>query len=113
MAAATKRPKRTCAEPDHIDACPLPTHRLRNGRLNQLAYSLYLFIRDIADGDLVGWIDHQLAAADDPSAPDRIARMTEAVVGPLRHVYAVADKVLMMALSCILLGGGTTSATLA
>ena len=24
-----------------------------------MAYSLFLFIRDIADGDLVGWIDRQ------------------------------------------------------
>lgn len=31
---------RTCSEPDHIDACPLPSHDLRNGRLNQMAYSL-------------------------------------------------------------------------
>jgi hypothetical protein len=59
----------TCAEPDHIEACPLPTHYLRNGRLNQMAYSLFLFIRDIADGDLVGWIDHHLHAADDPAGP--------------------------------------------
>jgi hypothetical protein len=44
---------RTCAEPDHIRRCPLPKHDLRNGRLNQTAYSLYLFIRDVADGDLV------------------------------------------------------------
>jgi hypothetical protein len=27
----------TCAEPDHIAECPLPTHVLRNGRLNQTA----------------------------------------------------------------------------
>jgi hypothetical protein len=25
---------RTCSEPDHIDGCPLPSHQLRNGRLN-------------------------------------------------------------------------------
>jgi hypothetical protein len=25
----------TCAEPDHIDACPVPRPRLRNGRLNE------------------------------------------------------------------------------
>ena len=31
--------RRTCAEPDHIARCPLPTHDLRNGHLNQLAYS--------------------------------------------------------------------------
>jgi hypothetical protein len=47
---------RTCAEPDYIEACPLPTHDLWNGRLNRMTYSLFLFIRDIADGDLVGRI---------------------------------------------------------
>jgi hypothetical protein len=65
---------RTCAEPDHISRCPLPEHDLRNGRLNQTAYSLFLFIRDVADGDLVGWIDRQLQAANDPAGPDRLAR---------------------------------------
>ncbi len=94
---------RTCSEPDHIDACPLPTHRLRNGRLNQMAYSLFLFVRDIADGDLVGWIDRQFQGADDPASPNRLARLREAVIGPLREVYGVSDKVLTMTLSCILL----------
>ena len=65
---------RTCSEPDHIDACPLPSHQLRNGRLNQMAYSLFLFVRDIADGDLVGWIDRQFQSADDPASPNRLAR---------------------------------------
>jgi hypothetical protein len=49
----------TCAEPDHLPACPLPCHDLRNGRLNQTAYSLFLFIRDIAGGDLITWIDQR------------------------------------------------------
>jgi hypothetical protein len=87
---------RTCSEPDHIDACPLPSHQLRNGRLNQMAYSLFLFIRDIADGDLVGWIDRQLQAADDPASPNRLAQLREAMIGPLREVYGVSDKVLTM-----------------
>ena len=51
---------RTCAVPEHIGCCPLPSHDLRNGHLNQAAYSLFLFIRDLADGDLIGWIDGQL-----------------------------------------------------
>jgi hypothetical protein len=88
---------RTCAEPDHIDGCPVPSHDLRNGRLNQTAYSLYLFIRDIADGDLVGWI------ADSPHDADRPARLRGALIEPLRKVYGVSDKVLTMTLSCILL----------
>ena len=94
---------RTCAEPDHIDRCPVPSHDLRNGRLNQTAYSLYLFIRDIADGDLVGWIDRQLREADSPHDADRPARLRAALIGPLREVYGVSDKVLTMTLSCILL----------
>ena len=54
---------RTCSEPDHIDGCPLPSRQLRNGRLNQMAYSFFLFNRDIADGDLIGWIDRQFEGA--------------------------------------------------
>jgi hypothetical protein len=93
----------TCSGPDHIDTCPLPSHQLRNGRLNQLAYSLFLFIRDIANGDLIGWIDRRFQGADDPANSDRLARLREALIGPLREVYGVSDKVLTMTLSSILL----------
>ncbi|HEV7454044.1 MAG TPA: hypothetical protein VGO07_02180, partial [Candidatus Saccharimonadales bacterium] len=92
-----------CNEPDQFWACPLPRHPLRNGRLNQTAYSLFLFIRDLAGGDLVAWIDQQFAAADDPADPNRMIAMGEAVVGPLRHVYGVSDKLLTMSLSGLLL----------
>jgi hypothetical protein len=94
----------TCAEPDHLAECPLPRSWLRNGRLNQTAYSLYLFVRDVADGDLVGWIDHRLQAADEAPGPDRLARMRAALTDPLREVCGVSDKVLTMALSQLLLG---------
>jgi len=96
----------TCAEPGHIARCPLPRQNLRNGHLNQAAFSLFLFIRDIAAGDLVGWLDHRLAEADDPTAPDRLARLRQAVLEPLRNVYGVSDKVLSMTLSSLLLGAG-------
>jgi hypothetical protein len=95
---------RTCAEPDHIGRCPLPKFNLRNGRLNQTAYSLFLFIRDFANGDLVGWIDRQLQDASYPVGPDRLTRLRSSLIDPLREVYGVSDKVLTMALSCILLG---------
>jgi len=96
----------TCAEPDHLPACPLPTHRLRNGRLNQTAYGLFLFIRDVAGGDLVSWIDDRLAEADDPAAPDRLRRLRDGLLVPLRTVYGVWDKVWTMILSGLLLGAG-------
>jgi hypothetical protein len=93
----------TCAEPRRIADCPLPRSWLRNGRLNQTAYSLYLFVRDVADGDLVGWIEGRLDAAGRHPEPGRLARMRAALLDPLREVYGVSDKVLTMALSQLLL----------
>lgn len=95
---------RTCSEPDHIGSCPVPCPRLRNGRLNQTAYSLFLFVRDIAGGDLIGWIDRQLAGAVGSSEVDLEAARQEALLGPLRNVYGISDKVLTMALSGLLIG---------
>jgi hypothetical protein len=95
----------TCAEPAHFGNCPLPRHLLRNGRLNQTAYSLFLFIRDIAGGDIVGWIDAQLA---DHVGSGDLAAAGAALVGPLRHVYGISDKVVAMALSTLLMGAGAT-----
>jgi hypothetical protein len=99
-----EKTSRTCAEPDHIAACPLPTHRLRNGHLNQIAYSLYLFIRDVADGDLVGWIDHRLDQANESGAADPLSQARVGLIEPMRNVYGVADKILAMAMSGILIG---------
>jgi hypothetical protein len=94
-----------CSEPGYIDACPLPRHPLRNGRLNETAYSLFLFMRDIADGDFVTWIDQQLASVD-ANSPDRLNERCEAIVAPLSNVYGVADKVLAIALSPLLMALG-------
>jgi hypothetical protein len=47
---------RTCSQPQSLPACPLPRHELRNGNLNQAAYHLFLFMRDVA-GEILwaGW----------------------------------------------------------
>ena len=94
----------TCAEPEHLPQCPLPKHWLRNGGLNQTAFSLYLFIRDVADGDLVRWLDRRLPAIAKPAGLGRLAAMRMAVLAPLKEVYGVSDKVLMVALSNLFLG---------
>jgi hypothetical protein len=93
----------TCSEPEHIGRCPLPRPRLRNGRLNQTAYSLFLFVRDLADNNIVGWIDQQLETAAAMSRLDLEAARQESLIGPLRNVYGVSDKVLAMALSSLLM----------
>ena len=95
----------TCAEPDQFSHCPLPRHPLRNGRLNQTAYSLFLFIRDIAGADIVGWVDQQLA---DHAGPTSLAAARATLIDPLRHIHGISDKVIAMALATLLMGAGAT-----
>jgi hypothetical protein len=95
----------TCSVPDHLPSCPLPRHSLRNGRLNQTAYSLFLFLRDVTGGDFVTWLDRRLAKADEPNNPNRSRLLAASVVEPLTHVYGVSHKVLTMSLSMLLLAG--------
>jgi hypothetical protein len=94
-----------CANPEHQQTCPLPHHDLRNGRLNQTAYSLFLFMRDLADNDIVGWIDGGLASVGSVPTADRPARLRQSLLEPLRGIYGVSNKVLAMALSDLLLAG--------
>ncbi|MGH8101856.1 MAG: 3'-5' exonuclease [Chthoniobacterales bacterium] len=93
----------TCTNPHLIGNCPLPTHSFRNGNLNQLAYSFFLFIRDVAKGDLVGWLDARLADAEPGPEDDRLARMAEAIIGPLTGVHGISHKVLNMALADLMI----------
>jgi hypothetical protein len=85
--------------------CSLPKHNLRNGGLNQSAYSLYLFMRDVAGGDFVSWLDQRLATADRPSSRNRSRILCEAVLEPLSHIYGLSYKVLSMTLASLLLAG--------
>jgi len=100
-----RKSTRTCSEPAKIRRCPVPRHRLRNGRLNQTAYSMFLFFRDVAEGDFVNWLDCRLAAADSSAASERAERLAAAVVEPMTHVHGVSHKVLNMGLSMLLLAG--------
>jgi hypothetical protein len=78
---------------------------LRNGRLNQVAYALVLFMRDVCSGDLVGWIDSRLKEADDPTSPARVPQMRASVLEPLSWIEGISFKVLSMTLSNLLLCG--------
>jgi hypothetical protein len=69
-----------------------------------MAYGLFLFIRDICDGDLVGWIDKRLQAVPDRSSPDYPKRLGQALIGPMQHVFGVSHKVLNMTLADLLIG---------
>ncbi len=90
-----------CSEPRHFRRCPLPKHDLRNGRLNQTAYSLRLFLRDRCNDDLVGWIDEQLASAEPGPRRTRQRRRLRALLGPDEKTFfgVSRHRSLSMALS--------------
>ncbi|WP_237480604.1 hypothetical protein [Lichenibacterium dinghuense] len=96
----------TCAEPGHLLRCPLPRPPLRKGGLNQSAFHLALFFRDVCGGDLVGWLDARLAEADlGRGAPDRSTALGIAVSEPLAAVTGIGRKLASMALAELLLAG--------
>lgn len=95
-----------CAEPHRLQKCCVPTHDFRNGRLNQTAYSLFLFLRDVAGGDFVRWIDERMDEVGE-DYPNVTAARAEAVIGPLRNVYGLSDKVLNMTLAELFIGTGS------
>jgi hypothetical protein len=98
-----RKSAQTCTEPAHFRRCPLPSHDLRNGGLNQTAYSLFLFIRDIASGDLVAWLDGRLAGVAASKPKYRAAALRATLLRGL-HPRGI-NKVASIALSQLLLAG--------
>jgi hypothetical protein len=95
--------RQSCAKPSLLRDCAVSKHELRNGRLNQLVYSFYLFVRDVAGSDIVRWFDQQIETSR--SVPNTDAG--EAIVRAMRGVFGVSDKVLAMSLSDLFLAAPT------
>ena len=105
VACGYRKTAQTCAEPQFIGSCPVPSHDLRNGNLNRLAYSLYFFLRDVCHDDLTGFIDQTLEASDCAGHPDRLARMRAALLNRLRAIHSASDKILSMTFADLLIAG--------
>jgi hypothetical protein len=95
---------RCCNQKSHFKKCPLPTFDMRNGRLNQSAFSLYFFFRDVAEGDFIAWLDRSVAEIISVGIDDRsIHRL---LIEPLGNVFGISDKVVSLALSYLFIGCG-------
>lgn len=88
-----RKTAQSCSKPGHFAKCSLPEHFLRNGRLNQTAYSLFLFMRDVADGDFVRWIDQQLTTAARGRTPDQLAALRDAITEPMRSILVISSAI--------------------
>jgi len=63
-----RKAQASCQNPVDIGDCPVPSLPLRKGTLNQLAFSLFFFLRDRCQGDLVGFIESIFAEAEEGRA---------------------------------------------
>jgi hypothetical protein len=82
----------------------LPQLDLRKGDLNQLAYSLYLFVRDECQGDLVWYIDELFRLGTEREAS--IDEIREQLLKAFGRIHAVSTKLVSMVLSDLLLAVG-------
>lgn len=98
----------TCAQPALLAGCPVPALDLRKGDLNQLAYSLFLFVRDRCGDDIVGFIDGLFRTVDLAAEPDPIAAKRQALVRAFSEVHAVSAKLINMAFAVLLMAGDPT-----
>jgi len=83
---------------------PCPGRTFANGRLNQTAYSLFLFVRDLATATWLAGSTTDWKARKVRPGPSWEAARQEALIGPLRNVYGVSDKILIDDLSTLLIG---------
>jgi hypothetical protein len=100
-----RRAAGTCNTPRHINGCPVTAIPARKGALAQAAIGLRLFIRDVADNDLIRWIDQRLALAD--PAQGRVGRtafMRRSLLEPLSQIPGTGPKIWSMVLAELLLG---------
>ena len=95
----------TCSNPADLPTCPVPSLPLRKGDLNQLAFSLYFFLRDQCDGDLVGFIDQLFTEVDQSQPVDPIAAKGEALIAAFSNVHAVSTKLIAMTFAVLLMTG--------
>lgn len=94
-----EKTKRSCTNKHALPCCPVPLFPLRNGRLNQTAVSLFLFIRDVAQSDLVRWIDTNACIGRARLAAARLSAGLGAVFGISYKVAALALSGLLLACS--------------
>lgn len=95
-----QKSQQKCSTPELLRTCPLPKLPLRNGRLNQLAFSLFFFIRDVAQEDLTKFLNVSILTIPIAASPQEVY---EKLVPPWRSIFGVSDKVATMALSTLLM----------
>jgi hypothetical protein len=96
-----RKTARKCNEPAFLRSCPLPRFDMKRGPLNQMAFSLYFFLRDVAGGDFYRYATEHFGQSQ-PSDRD-ISTLLDGFIGKVTAIANVGPKLAHMALSCLFL----------
>lgn len=101
----------TCNNQIMFSRCPLPTHDLLKGILNQKAYSFYLFIKDECNGDLIEYIDNIINSYVKDLSTEAIPFVSitngrEELISRLTRIGGVGRKLSNMSFSDLLTANG-------
>jgi hypothetical protein len=96
-----QKTKPRCREPAFLSTCPLPTFDMKRGSLNQMAFSLYFFLRDVAGRDFYAYVTEHFGQTQ-PSG-GAINELLQGFIKKVTTIANVGPKLAHMALSCLFL----------
>jgi hypothetical protein len=90
-----------CNEPAFLGACPLPAFDMKRGSLNHMAFSLYLFLRDICRRDFYAHVTEHFGQGH--LADGSINELLQGFIEKVTSIANVGPKLAHMALSGLFL----------
>lgn len=94
----------SCHNNELYSSCPVPEPEMRKGTLNQTAFSLFFFLRDICKRDIVGYFDECLNK--NPDNPNDVNEMRDKAISEIDKILGVGKKLAHMVLSDFLIAVG-------
>lgn len=90
-----------CTEPAFLKSCPLPKFDMKRGPLNQMAFSLYFFLRDVAGRDFYAYVREHFGPGE--LSGGAINERLHDFIGKVTTIANVGPKLAHMALSGLFL----------
>jgi len=91
----------SCREPVFFGNCPVPTFDMKRGTLNQMAFSLYFFLRDAAGGDFYTEVREHFG--EGRLTEGKIDNLLQAFIQKVTRIANVGPKLAHMAMSTLFL----------
>lgn len=91
----------SCNEPQFFKRCQLPKYNMRNGKLNQMVFSVYLFLRDSCEGDFIGFVKGRIGSPQQIAGIEEkeLSKTAENLVIELDRIFNVGLKLSNMVMS--------------